>query len=90
MIWLILNKVNFDEARQISPDERIPYIEMQSIMNLKVIKQKMAKGNEATSHMNQAWKDKMMKMANSIQMAKDLPSPRTIKSHLPLEFLPPK
>ena len=87
MIWLILNNVNLDLAKQIKGDERIPYLELQSIMNLKTIKQKIAEGTAPP--MNEEWKARMDKMANSLKMAEDLPSPRTIKSHLPLEFLPP-
>ena len=87
MIWLILNKVNFEEAKQIKADDRIPYLEMQAIMNLKAIKKgQMGEGKT----MPQPMLDRFMKMGQSLQMAQDLPSPRTIKSHLPLEFLPPK
>ena len=87
MIWLILNKVNFEEAKQIKADDRIPYLEMQAIMNLKAIKKgQMGEGKTIPQPML----DRFMKMGQSLQMAQDLPSPRTIKSHLPLEFLPPK
>ena len=88
MIWLILNKVNFEEAKQIKADDRIPYLEMQAIMNLKGLKDQMAEGKAPP--MPQVMLDRFMRMGKSLQMAKDLPSPRTIKSHLPLEFLPPK
>ena len=88
MIWLILNKVNFEEAKQIKADDRIPYLEMQAIMNLKGLKDQMAEGKAPP--MPQVMLDRFMRMGESLQMAKDLPSPRTIKSHLPLEFLPPK
>ena len=87
MIWLILNKFNFEEAKQIKADDRIPYLENQAILNLKALKNgQMGEGKV----LPQPMLDRFMKMGQSLQMAQDLPSPRTIKSHLPLEFLPPK
>ena len=88
MLWLILNKVNFEEAKQIKGRERIPYIEFQALNNLQELKAKAAEGKAPP--LPQSLLDAMTKEEHTLKMAEDLPSPRTIKSHLPLEFLPPK
>ena len=76
MVWQIVNKNDFEAAVKTPLLMRSPFIEMQGILGetLEFI----------ASDPNTKW------MSESIALAENMPSPRVIKSHLPIEMLPPK
>jgi len=81
---MIVNNLDFEKALTVSPMARIPFLEMQSIFNRKD-KERMAGFMQDT----EAGRSQFEAMTESIKFAANLPSPRVIKSHLPIEMLPP-
>ena len=88
MVWQIVNKVNVDAAKEAPLFERSPFLESEALA---------PQGGPPGSNMPKEMLDElgmnprgMKAMMNSLETAEKLPSPRVIKSHLPLEMLPPK
>ena len=76
MVWQIVNKVNLDMAK-IPLLVRSPFLEMEALISQKEV---------------DMMDEKAKQMYQSLALAENLPTntPRVIKSHLPLEMLPPK
>ena len=76
MVWQIVHKVNLDMAK-IPLLVRSPFLEMEGLIS----QEDMDRMDERAKQMYQ-----------SLDLAENLPTdaPRVIKSHLPLEMLPPK
>ena len=80
-----MNNVQTETARKVPLFVRTPFIEMEGLFTDDMLNQ----GGEL--HHNQIEIDpEMMKaMFHTVDHAENLPSPRVIKSHLPIEMLPP-
>ena len=74
-----MHKVDIETAKKVSLFARSPFIEMEGLLTEEMIKERK------TEHSNEA--DKMM--AKSFEVTENLPSPRIIKTHLPMDMLPP-
>ena len=79
MVWQIVNKVDVETARKVTLWARSPFIEMEGLW--RATKHANMSSNIAPEHVNA--------MIKSVEHAENLQSPRVIKSHLPLEMLPP-
>lgn len=83
MVWQIVNKVDVETAKKVPLWVRSPFIEMQGLWTKESwaeIERNMSL-NIAPEHVHA--------MIKSVEHTKNLQSPRVIKSHLPLEMLPP-
>ncbi|XP_011702933.1 PREDICTED: sulfotransferase 1 family member D1-like [Wasmannia auropunctata] len=74
LIWLVANDLNFDEAHKKYLLERFPFIEIGAILD-ENISVRDVPGRINTEK-------------NSVEFVRNQPSPRFIKSHMPLELLP--
>ena len=82
-MWQIAHNVDVESAKTIPLQNRSPFLEFAGLMSQEFIDETRATGSSA----------KIMELErrqNLIKFAASAPSPRVIKSHLPLEFLPPK
>ena len=86
MVWQIVNKVDTETARKVPLWARSPFIEMEGLWTKEVMAQRAAKSTIMSSSIAPEHVNAMIK---SVDHAENLPSPRVIKSHLPLEMLPP-
>ncbi len=91
MLWQILNNVDTEKGRSVPLFARAPFLECQTLAHSGPMD---AAGVEA--FINSFPEEKkarislvMETMTNSFEYAEKLPSPRVIKTHLPLEMLPP-
>ncbi len=75
ILWLLKNDLDKDGAEKIDASQRVPFLEICSLISPQFRKPGLP------PH-----------MLDSINFADQLPrdKPRVIKSHMPLEFLPPK
>ena len=83
MLWQIVNNVDVETARKVPLWVRSPFIEMEGLWTNDIwaeIEAKMS-SNIAPEHVHA--------MMKSVEHVENLQSPRVIKSHLPLEMLPP-
>ena len=83
MVWQIVNKVDVETAKKVPLWVRSPFIEMQGLWTKESwaeIERNMS-SNIAPEHVHA--------MIKSVEHTENLQSPRVIKSHLPLEMLPP-
>ena len=78
MVWQIVNGVNIDALFKIPLFARSPFIEMEGIIGplRDILEEQLPPQAQAM-------------MLESIKLAENMPSPRVIKTHLPLEMLPP-
>ena len=81
MVWQIVHKIDFETALKVTLLERSPFLEAQGAAGVfkKFMKENMPKDDKS-----------MDMMFESITLAENLTSPRVIKTHLPIEMLPPK
>ncbi|XP_011883398.1 PREDICTED: sulfotransferase family cytosolic 1B member 1-like [Vollenhovia emeryi] len=77
LVWLIANDMNFEEARRRYLRDRVPFIDFEIILDDYLIKGLSEKVNA-----------EKFDEEYSIEFVQSQPSPRFIKSHLPLELLP--
>ena len=84
MVWQIVNKVDTEKAKKIPLFARSPFIEMEGLFPEDADSSFMLKKSTSKEEFSMDWRIK------SVQSACNIPSPRVIKTHLPLEFLPPK
>jgi hypothetical protein len=86
MAWQIMNNVDLQAGRKIPLFNRSPFLEMQVVVGedaVQFLEQELKMSDKESD------RNKYEAMAQSINLAENMPSPRVIKSHLPLEFLPP-
>ena len=83
MVWQIAHNVNVESAKTIPLQNRSPFLEFAGLMSQEFIEETRATGSSAKII-------ELERRQNLIKFAASAPSPRVIKSHLPLEFLPPK
>ncbi|XP_012528038.2 sulfotransferase 1C4 [Monomorium pharaonis] len=74
LVWLVANDMNFDEAHRRYLLERFPFVEIGAILD----------GNIMVKDVP----DRVNTEKNSVEFVHEKPSPRFIKSHMPLELLP--
>ncbi|XP_011647911.1 sulfotransferase 1C4-like [Pogonomyrmex barbatus] len=74
LIWLVANDMNFDEARRRHLLERFPFVEIGAILDSHIVVKDIP--------------DRINTERTSIEFVQEQPSPRFIKSHMPLELLP--
>ena len=83
MVWQIVNKVNTEKARKVPLWVRSPFIEMEGLFregDAEMYRKEMeANGTEGFEA-----------MIETIKYAALASSPRVIKTHLPIDMLPPK
>ena len=90
MVWQIVNKVDTETAKKTPLFARSPFIEMEAVSTSEVF-ENLKKGNPKDIIGGSASKNQSMSldwMMESVKYTNNLPSPRVIKTHLPLEFLP--
>ena len=92
MVWQIVNNVDTDKALSMPLFARTPFFEMQSIVGDFNPLDQPVMDKSAPDYEMMVEKIKLMNETarNSIQFTANIPSPRVIKTHLPLEMLPPK
>ncbi|XP_077273363.1 sulfotransferase 4A1-like isoform X2 [Temnothorax americanus] len=73
IVWLVANDMNFDEAHRRYLVERFPFVEVGALFDDYIAKDVPGRINTER---------------NSVEFVKSQPSPRFIKSHMPLELLP--
>ena len=77
ILWQMVNKLDADEAAKLESAEKVPFMEVSAVLSKKFHERKP--------------EDKPAYMADSVgfanKMSKD--KPRVLKSHMPIEFLPP-
>ena len=78
MVWQIVNDVNTEFSQKVPLFARSPFIEFEGLLGDQ---------REIFEQVLPPMAQKMM--LESIELAENMPSPRVIKTHLPLEMLPP-
>lgn len=86
LIWLVVNDLNYEKAAEIPLTERYPFLEFSIYVHPKM-KQKFYEENKGSEHRVQLL-EAVSKPGTKI--LENLPSPRFIKTHLPLSLLPPE
>ncbi|XP_011164502.2 sulfotransferase 1C4 isoform X2 [Solenopsis invicta] len=74
LVWLVANEMNFDEAQRRYLLERFPFLEIGAILD----------GHISTKDVP----GRINTEKDSVEFVREQPSPRFIKSHMPLELLP--
>ncbi|KAL0842288.1 hypothetical protein ABMA28_014426 [Loxostege sticticalis] len=85
LVWMVANDFDYVKSSSIPLVDRFPFLEMSTIVNSDKAQAKMKElcgGNK--KHMEIA-----EMLTKSVSLAEQLPSPRFIKTHLPLTLLPP-
>ncbi|XP_065215771.1 luciferin sulfotransferase-like [Planococcus citri] len=77
-VWCIQNDLNFELSKKISLSERFPFLDVPFMINTKILSEKDPQAVQRFG------------VESKLQKINNLPSPRFIKSHLPLDFLPLK
>ncbi|CAH4037214.1 sulfotransferase 1C4-like [Pieris brassicae] len=86
LVWLVVNDLDYETASKIPLTDRYPFLEGPMFINDST-KQKLLdgnKGNESNA------KDIQNVVKSAVELVNEMPSPRFIKTHLPLSLLPPK
>jgi hypothetical protein len=83
MVWQIVNKVDTETAKKIPLFARTPFIEMEGLF-MEDSNSPFPKKSASEEELSIDW------LMKSVQYVNNLSSPRVIKTHLPLEFLPAK
>jgi len=84
LVWLIANNLDFDRASTLPQVYRFPFLEMESVTYWN----EECRGVELGS-LEQTVENQPKFFANSMKHVESLPSPRFIKTHLPISMLPP-
>ena len=77
MVWCIMNNLDFETAKKLSLERRVPHFELTTIIEKSFLK-KIAKGPTA-------W---MEDPAATLKLSDKIPSPRIIKTHMSWQMLP--
>ena len=88
MVWQIVNKVDTEKARKIPLWVRSPFIEMEGLFREK--EEKTREEESFRIHCQENGIEGYEAMIETVKYAALAPSPRVIKSHLPIDMLPPK
>ncbi len=91
MLWQIMNNVDTETALKLPLFRRAPFLELQTLAgDIQEFDEMFAKidPNDTEELEKQAANREIS--YESIRLAHELPSPRVIKTHLPLEMLPQK
>ncbi|XP_069365781.1 sulfotransferase 1 family member D1-like isoform X1 [Maniola hyperantus] len=85
LIWLLKNNCDFEKASEIPLNIRFPFLDFSMLIHPELTRQMYEenKGDEEKMHYV-----KLSNMAGD-EKVNNMPSPRFIKSHLPLSLLPP-
>ena len=84
LVWQIAHNVDIETSKKVSMQERSPFLELQGFANEKMIQAR-------TDHIQDPIeKERIVQtITNSVDEIDKMASPRIIKTHLPLEMLPP-
>ena len=83
MVWQIVNKVDTEKARKIPLWVRSPFIEMEGLF-------REGDGEAFRVHAQENGIEGYEAMIETVKYSALAPSPRVIKTHLPIDMLPPK
>ncbi|GBP28019.1 Sulfotransferase 1C4 [Eumeta japonica] len=86
LVWMVANDLDYATSRAIPLTQRYPFLEF-SVFVHPVMKKRFCQENEH-SETNLKLIEKMSQPGS--QIVADLPSPRFIKTHLPMSLLPPQ
>ena len=78
MVWQIVNNVDIHAAKTVPIQKRAPFVEFEG--------QGFHKTNHPRSDLPNSESEFRI---NSVKFVENMPSPRIIKTHLPIEMLPP-
>jgi len=84
LVWLIANNLDFDRASTLPQVYRFPFLEMESVTYWSEECRDVELGS-----LEQTVENQPKFFANSMKHVESLPSPRFIKTHLPISMLPP-
>ncbi|CAH4037219.1 unnamed protein product [Pieris brassicae] len=86
LVWLVANDLDYDTAKSVYLTERFPFLEFSMMVHPTMIQRYLE-----NSHGDEK-KQKEIKMITShvVKQVEEAPSPRFIKTHLPLSLLSPK
>nr|XP_034840366.1 uncharacterized protein LOC117996417 [Maniola hyperantus] len=79
LVWLLCNNLDYEKAQSINITERFPFLEISSMIGL----QKLPLTDDHRDKLRRSL------FLITVEELKEIPSPRFIKSHLPLSLLPP-
>ncbi|CAK1552652.1 unnamed protein product [Leptosia nina] len=85
LIWLLKNNLDFDTAKKTPLGNRFPYLEFSVLVHPVYEKFMIEENKESPARLSSV----QAALLPSAQKAANIPSPRFIKSHLPLSLLPP-
>nr|XP_026501551.1 sulfotransferase 1A1-like [Vanessa tameamea] len=85
MIWLLQNNLDFEKAKNTPLALRYPFLDFSMLVHPELEKQMFEENKQDEEKLN------IVKIANmpGVEKVENVPSPRFIKSHLPLSLLPP-
>ncbi len=91
IVWQILNNVNCEKAHQVPLFLRSPMLDIEGVANDDgaEFKEALEMMSKEDPELEKTKQERFDCMYNSVMMAEKMPSPRVIKTHLPLEMLPP-
>ncbi|XP_045532588.1 luciferin sulfotransferase-like [Pieris brassicae] len=86
LVWLVANDLDYDTAKSVYLTERFPFLEFSMMVHPTMIQRYLE-----NSHGDEK-KQKEIKIITShvVKQVEEAPSPRFIKTHLPLSLLSPK
>ncbi|XP_045782725.1 uncharacterized protein LOC123879176 [Maniola jurtina] len=79
LVWLLCNNLDYEKAQSTIITERFPFLEISTMFNVE------------KTPLTDSQKEKLRKsqLPLTVEDLKEIPSPRFVKSHLPLSLLPP-
>ena len=86
LVWQIINDLDVKTSKNVPLYARSPFIEVQGLFSddiLKILTDQMNETNVTQT------KEHLKSMLNSIEITENMKSPRIIKTHLPIDMLPP-
>ena len=86
LVWQIINDLDVKTSKNVPLYARSPFVEVQGLFSddiLKILTDQMNDTNVTQK------KEHFKSMLNSVEMTENMKSPRIIKTHLPIDMLPP-